>query len=206
MKTQSLLALAIAGCICMLHSCAFTPCTTMSANAGLVNTYITGDGDSWGPAFGVQGGVAAQIPCKSDFPLQGWGGLNVSMQGASWEDDWGEGLTKGVTRTWYFNVPLTARYPFADGFYAEAGVQPGFLLSAKDKYDGDSYDVKDWFQTFDLGFPLGIGYDFDNNFGVNFRVVPGVLNINSDEYDESYTNRNLLISIGGTFTLPGKEK
>ena len=205
MKKQSLLLLAIAGSICLLHSCAFTPCTTMSANLGLVNSHIVGESDSWGPAFGAQAGLAAELPFNCDFPLTAWAGTNLTMQGASWEEDWGEGLIKGTTRTWNLNIPLTARYPFGNGFYAEAGLQPGFMLSAKDRYDGDAYDVKDWFKTFDLGIPLGVGYDFENNFGLNLRVVPGVTNINGGEY-ESYKDRNLVVVLGGTYTLTGKKQ
>ena len=201
MKKQSLLILAIAGCICLLHSSAFSQCTTFSANLGLVNSHIVGESDSWGPAFGAQLGVAAELPFNCDFPLTAWAGINISMQGASWEEDWGEGLTKGTTRTWNLNIPLTARYPFGNGFYAEAGIQPGFMLSAKDRYDGDAYDVKDWFKTFDLGIPLGVGVIFENNFGVNLRVVPGVTNINGGEY-EDLKDRNLVVVLSGTYTLP----
>lgn len=205
MKKLSLLTLAIAGCICLLNSCALTPCTTMSANLGLVNSHIVGESDSWMPAFGAQGGIAAELPFNCDFPLTAWVETNISMQGARWEEDWGEGLTKGITRTFNLNIPLTARYPFSGGFYAEAGIQPGFILSAKDKYDGDSYDVKDWFKTFDLGIPLGVGYNFKNNFGVNLRLIPGLTNVNGGEYD-SYTDRNFVVALRGTYTLPGKNK
>lgn len=205
MKKQTLLTLAIAGCIFMLHSCAFTPCTTMSANMGLVHSRIVGESDSWDGAWGFQGGVAAELPFNCDFPLTAWTEVNLSMQGASWEEDWGEGLYNGVSRTWYLNVPLTARYPFGDGFYGEAGIQPGFLLSAKDKYDGDSYDIKDWFKTFDLGIPLGIGYNFNENFGLNLRVIPGVTNINGGEW-EDIKDRNFVAVLRGTYTLPGKKR
>jgi hypothetical protein len=86
----------------------------MSANLGLVNSHIVGESDSWGPAFGAQAGVAAQLPFNFDFPLSTWVGTNITMQGASWE----EGMLSGITRTWNLNVPLTARYPFGNGFYA----------------------------------------------------------------------------------------
>lgn len=172
---------------------------------GLVHSRIVGDdSDSWTGAFGLQTGLAAELPFHCDFPLTAWTELNLSMQGANWEVDWGEGLYEGVTRTWYLNVPLTARYPFGDGFYGEAGIQPGFLLSAKDKYDGEKDDISDWFKTFDMGIPLGIGYDFKNNFGLNFRVIPGVINVNSSEYDY-ISNRNFVAVLRGTYTLPGKK-
>ena len=203
MKKQTISTLVIVGCICILQSCAFRPCTTMTANLSGVHSRILGESDDWGGAFGFQGGLEANMPFNCSLPFTYWGGINLSMQGAGWEEDYGEGLVKGTSRLWYLNVPLTVRYPFENGFYAEAGLQPGFLLSAKDKEGGDSWDIKDWFKTFDLGIPVGIGYDFPNNFGVGLRVVPGVLNINAGEY-ESYTDRNFTVGLRLTYTLLGK--
>jgi hypothetical protein len=51
----------------------------------------------------------------------------------------------------------------------EIGLQPGVLLSAKDNYDGESYDYSDYVKTIDLSIPLGVGYDFPNNFGIGLR-------------------------------------
>ena len=36
------------------------------------------------------------------------------------------------------------------------------LLSARDKYNGESYDYKDWVTTFDLSVPPGVGIDLKN--------------------------------------------
>ena len=206
MKKQIFLALTIAGCLILIQSCAFRPCTDITANFSGVHSRITGDADSWSGAWGFQAGAEALIPCNRDFPVSGWGGFNISMQGAGWEDDWGEGLETGVTRLWYLNLPLTARYPFGGGFYGEAGLQPGFLLSAKDKWDGEAVDWGEYIKTFDLGIPLGLGYDFPNNFGVGLRVIPGVLNINAGERADSYTNRNLTVALRGTYTFKGKDR
>lgn len=206
MKKQIILCLAIAGCLSLLQSNLFGQCTDIAVNFGPVHSRITGDSDSWSGAWGIQVGAEALVPFNCTCPLQAWGGINFSMQGAGWEDDWGEGTETGVTRLWYLNVPLTARYPFGNGFYAEAGLQPGFLLSAKDKWDGESVDWGDWVKTFDLGIPLGVGYDFPNNIGVNLRVIPGLLNINEGEYADSYKDRNFVVALRGTYTFPGKEK
>ena len=169
-----------------------------------MHSRLTSDSDSWTGAFGAQGGVAAHIPFNCNLPLAMWAEANVSMQGAGWEEDWGEGLISGVTRLWYLNLPLTARYQFGQGFYGEAGLQPGFLLSARDNYDGESDDWKEDFKTFDLGIPLGVGYDFENNFGLNLRVIPGVININSSEWADDYTDRNFVVALRGTYTFPKK--
>jgi len=203
MKKQTFSILVLAGCICILQSSAFGQLTTMTVNLGPVHSRLTGDSDSWKGAFGAQGGVAAHIPFNCNLPLAMWAEANVSMQGAGWEGDYGEGLENGVTRLWYLNFPLTARYQFGQGFYGEAGLQPGFLLSARDNYDGGSEDWKEYFKTFDLGIPLGVGYDFENNFGLNFRVIPGILNINEEEYYD-YKDRNFVVALRGTYTFPKK--
>lgn len=178
----------------------------MSANVSGVHSRLMGDSDSYGGAWGFQAGAEALVPFNCDFPLTAWGGINVSMQGAGWEDDWGEGLYQGVTRLWYLNFPLTARYPFGNGLYAEAGLQPGILLSAKDKWDGNAIDWGEYFKIFDLGVPLGIGYDFPNNFGLGLRVTPGILNINASEYADTYKDRNFVVALRGTYTFKGKDK
>jgi len=83
MKQQIKASLVIAGCICILQSCAFRPCTSMTANIAGVNSRLVGD-----------------------------------------------------------------------SFYGEIGLQAGILLSAKDNYNGESDDWKEYFKTFDLGIPL----------------------------------------------------
>ena len=203
MKKQPISTFVIVGCICILQSCAYRPCTTMMVNLGPVHSRIVGESDSWSGAFGMQGGVSAHIPFNCKLPITAWAGVNVTMQGATWEDSWDGETYEGTTRLWYLNIPLTGRYQFENGIYAEAGIQPGFLLSAKDNYDGESADWKEYVNTFDLGIPLGIGYDFENNFGLNLRVVPGILNINEGDYDVK--DRNLVVSLTGIYTFPKKD-
>ena len=203
MKKQPISTLIIVGCICILQSCAYRPCTTMMVNLGPVHSRIVGESDSWSGAFGMQGGVSAHIPFNCKLPITAWAGVNVTMQGAAWEDSYNGETFEGTTRLWYLNIPLTGRYQFQNGLYAEAGIQPGFLLSAKDNFDGESVDWKEYVNTFDLGIPLGIGYDFKNNFGLNFRVVPGLLNINEGDYGNK--DRNLVASLTGTYTFPKKD-
>ena len=68
---------------------------------------------------------------------------------------------KGHINFSYLQVPLLARYKFTPNFFAEAGPQLGFLLSAKDKYDGEDLDIKQYYKSTDFRFPVGIGYQFD---------------------------------------------
>jgi len=85
MKKQIIFSLAIIAGMCIIQSCAIRPCTDISANLAGVHSRFTGDGDSWSGAWGFQAGAEALVPFNCDFPLQAWGGLNISMQGAGWE-------------------------------------------------------------------------------------------------------------------------
>jgi hypothetical protein len=175
----------------------------MSVNVAAINSSFWGESDSWTNAFGLRGGVAVNIPINSGLPITTWVEGNISMQGARYEDDWGEGPVEGLTRLTYLNFPLFARYPLNNQLYVDAGIQPGILLSAKDKVGGESWDYKDWVNTFDLSVPLGIGYDFKNNVGVGVRVIPGLTNINSGG-DYVSRDRNFVVALRGTYTLTRK--
>ena len=207
MKRQIISTLAIICVVYAMQSCvSFTPCTTLEGFIGPSLNNISGESTSWMYTFGGQAGVEANVPFKnSKLPLTAWAGLNLSAQGAAWEYDFAGETYSGRTRLWYLYVPLTGRYNLENGFYFEAGLQPGFLLSAKDKEDGDSFDYRDYIKTFDLGIPLGIGYKFANNFGVSFRFTPGVTNVNKGEND-AYKDHNMNFSLRLTYTIPGKER
>jgi len=95
----------------------------------------------------------------------------------------------------YIYVPILYNYVSNNGIYFEGGVQPGILVSAKDKYDdGDSYDYKDYIKTFDLGIPVGAGYWVNDRLSVGARAVIGLTTIDTDESaDSSENNRNFML-------------
>lgn len=160
-------------------------------------------GESWSPMFGLIVGVDTKIYSfneNSAITL----GLGVAFQGAAWEEDYSynygafkyqekSALASGTTLSGsvsliYLFIPVLYQHVFNSGLYAEVGLQPGFLLSAKDKYDGESYDYKDAINTFDLGIPLGAGYRFNEKLSLGGRVTFGVLDINKEESDTSDRN------------------
>ena len=59
----------------------------------------------------------------------------------------------------YLTVPVLLRYNPVSIFNVHAGPQFGFLLSAKQKMDGDSQDMKDGLKGLDLGLGIGAGVD-----------------------------------------------
>ena len=100
----------------------------------------------------------------------------------------------------YLNFPVVVRYLHETGFFGEAGIQPGVLLSAKDKWGDSSDDIKDEMKIFDISIPIGIGYQINEKIGVGFRVIPGITNLfeGSDSDDK---DRNLVFALRGTYKL-----
>lgn len=67
---------------------------------------------------------------------------------------------KGNINMGYIQVPVLARIVFAERFFGLAGPQIGILLSAKEKYGaGQKQDIKEYYKTADIRFPIGIGYE-----------------------------------------------
>ena len=122
--------------------------------------------------LGFAVGVEAEYGLSEKFSVAA--GLLYSMQGC----DFGEykvstggttlaGWDKNQRNLAYLNIPIVANFYFAKGWAIKAGVQPGFLLSAKAKVDGigatesSDIDFKDACKTFDLSIPLGISYEYE---------------------------------------------
>ncbi|KFF05038.1 porin family protein [Flavobacterium reichenbachii] len=83
----------------------------------------------------------------------------------------------------YINIPVVAKYYITKQFTVEAGPQLGLLVSSKSPYDE---------KTVDVGFNLGAGYNFTNNFSVGIRYTIGLTsaygygNDYYDDYDYGY--------------------
>ena len=64
----------------------------------------------------------------------------------------------------YINIPILANFYVAKGFALKVGVQPGFLVKAKQ----GSVDFKDQCKTFNFAIPVGLSYEFANG------ITPGL--------------------------------
>ena len=93
-----------------------------------------------------------------------------------------------------------AKFYVADGFSLELGPQVGFLLSAKEEFDGESdEDIKDFIKGTDFGVNFGIGYQMETglNFGARYNL--GLSDIPEDSGGDSIKNGVFQISVGYTF-------
>ena len=159
---------------------------------------------------GLVVGVEAEYGISEKFSVAA--GLLYSMQGCNFGEykvsAGGEtlaGWDKNERNFNYLNIPIVANLYFAKGWAIKAGVQPGFLLSAKYKLDGigaqESFneDIKDACKTFDLSIPLGLSYEYQKAV-FDLRYNLGLTKINK-KGDESCKNNVIQFTIGYKFAL-----
>ena len=98
-------------------------------------------------------------------------GIMYSQKGASFFGEFNFNLN-------YLDVPLLFIYQKDPerGFFADFGLYAAALLSAS----SEGEDIKEGFNTADLGLSLGLGYDF-GNIMVGLRGGLGFLNITKDD-------------------------
>ena len=147
---------------------------------GATLSTFTGDVTGAKMKFGVGGG--AEVGFKLAEPFDLTAGVLVMMEGSKAKDN-DTNKNQSTTLT-YLNVPILANLYLTRGLALKAGVQPGFLLSCKDKgsefYDGAWHDYEDTDKTFlnkfDLSIPVGLSYEF-SNFIIDARYNFGLLKV-----------------------------
>ncbi|MBQ7471748.1 MAG: PorT family protein [Prevotella sp.] len=159
---------------------------SIAPTIGLNYAKITMDKQKFAPFFEV--GANAEYGLMEKLGLSA--GVFYSLQGS--KDD-GHGDIK--TKTAYINVPILANYYVWNGLAVKAGIQPGYLISAK----RDGTDVKDYAKKFDLGIPVGVSYEI-SNVVVDLRYVFGVTNVTKKPYDEG-KNQVIQLTAGYKFKL-----
>ena len=155
-------------------------------------------------------GVEAEYGLAEKFSVAA--GLLYSMQGC----EFGEykvkangetvgGWDKNERNLAYLNIPIVANFYFAKGWAIKAGIQPGFLLSAKAKIDGVgatpsvNENMKDACKTFDLSIPLGLSFEYEKAV-FDLRYNLGVTKMNK-EGDNSLKNSVIQFTVGYKFAL-----
>ena len=160
------------------------------AKAGLNIATLNGDVEGVKSLVGFHVGGFAQVPLAAKFTFQPE--VVYSAQGA--KEDGGD----GKINLGYINVPLMFKYAIAEKFNVEAGPQIGFLVSAKEKYNGNSDDIKDQLNSVDFSIGLGASYDFTQNLSADVRYNAGVSNI-AKESDSKIRNGVFQIGLGYKF-------
>jgi len=195
----------------LLEECFFLNNSTLNATGG--GSTVT-DGESWETKPGAQLSIESNIYDlneNSSFKT----GFGFSFIGAKWEDTYmysysykSANMTSassmtGKTNLFYFIVPLMYSYENRNGLYAEIGLQPSLLLSAKEKYNGTSHDYKNSVNSFDLGLPAGIGYRLKNGIGFGVKAIYGLTNMDKTEGGSGH---NLLFGANVNYQIIGDKK
>jgi len=160
---------------------------TLMPTVGLNVSGITNAADYKAKA-GFVGGAVVEYGVSDNFGISG--GVLFSMQGAKEKDG-----NKDTYKLNYLNIPIMANYYVYKGLAVKAGVQPGFLLSAK---DGDE-SVKDECKKFDFAIPVGVSYEI-SKFVIDARYNIGLTKISKDSDDKS-RNSVFQFTVGYKFAL-----
>jgi len=186
--------------------------TTVSVNAqqmfikpmvGGTLATVTGDGtDNAKMKIGLAAGAEFGYHLMDQFAVTA--GALVSMQGTGMKDN--DFYRDAKTTTTYLNIPILANYYIIPGLAVKAGVQPGFLLSAKSK--GEVHTGSGWaeydhsgtdgYKKFDLSIPLGLSYEI-SDFVIDARYNLGLTNINDDS---NVKNKNSVIMLTVGYKIP----
>lgn len=154
------------------------------------NVKYSGDGESYKASARLSGhlGFYAVYMFQDRFGFQPE--FVISGEGTKDKDD---DYTIALT---YINIPLLLRMNVIDKLSIHTGPQIGFLVSAKQKYDGNTDDIKDGMKGVGLGWGLGAAYELPKNFNVGLRYNFGLSRIDDDNSDDKAKVSTLQISLG----------
>lgn len=188
MKKITLIILGLA--VNILSTNAFSqgaPSPIFGAKAGLNFTNIGGDETDNKMKTALHMGIYSEVFFNYFLMMQAE--LLISQQGHA--SDNGSSLN-----LWYINLPLMARYNLGYNLNVHAGLQLGFLLSAKSKFQDQKIDQKEFFKGIDFGIPIGVGYEFwDRKLNATARYIIPVNNISKDDAFKR-TNSVIQLSVG----------
>lgn len=142
--------------------------------------------------YGFNAGVFANLALAQPFTLQPE--LLFSMRGVKGP----AGLSDASVWLNYIDIPVLLRASTQSGFFAEAGPQVGFLLTAKSDALGEKVNVRDAYQSVDLGYVLGVGYQPPKGgLGIGGRYNASFLSVfkNSDDGTVAPDARNSVFQV-----------
>lgn len=147
---------------------------------------------------GVAAGVEAEYGITENFGLTG--GVLYSMEGSKDKE-----VSDFKTNLDYINIPILANAYLFKGFAVKVGLQPGFLVRAKEKYSNGGIavdaDIKDACNKVQLSIPIGLSYEYAN-FVFDARYNWGLTKtFKDDARDKKSRNSVFMFSVGYKFAL-----
>lgn len=155
----------------------FEPGTfSLQPKVGFELTSISGDGSKFKPGFTA--GLEGQYQINNWFGLSA--GVHYAMGGCKIKD------VDSKFNMNYVNIPVMAKFYVTKGLSLNAGLQLGFMTSAKladvQLLGGKSdVDIKELCNKTDFSIPLSIAYEFTNGLSFEARYNAGVTNVFKDD-------------------------
>jgi hypothetical protein len=150
-------------------------------------------------------GIEAEYMVADKFSL-GLGAI-LSNQGAKYDYyDLDNERYKYTVDLDYVHVPVLASFYVLPGLAVKAGVQPGFKMRAKAKFDDRTIDLDELYKLgselagedikvskFDLSIPVGISYEY-KNIVLDARYNWGLIKVMN--VGDAFYNRCFMLSLG----------
>ena len=101
----------------------------------------------------------------------------------------------------YVNVPLTANFYVVKGLALRAGLQPGFKVASKIKFNDVEKDMDDAVKGFDLALPIGLSYEY-RHVVIDARYTFGLTEVfDKSKVDLDSKNLTFQLSLAYKFKL-----
>lgn len=120
------------------------------------------------PRTGFTAGAEAEYYTSTHW-LSVSAGVMYTQQGWEWKNSYTAKLD-------YINIPVLVNFYVAKGFALKIGLQPGFMVNAKE----GSTDAKDYYESFNLSMPIGLSYEFKNGITLDLRGTPALTAVNKN--------------------------
>ncbi len=90
--------------------------------------------------------------------------------------DWPSGPADATWELHYLNLPATADFRLWKGLFLQGGVELGWLMEARAKSAGETFDPQNFslFEDFDWGLVGGLEYQFPKGFFIGARHIFGI--------------------------------
>ncbi|MBR7721846.1 porin family protein [Hymenobacter properus] len=161
---------------------------------------------------GFYAGIYATLPLGPGFAIEP--GVNYSEKGAVLTGnlpfpalDFLNAKVTGTARLAYVDVPVLAKVYVTPGFYLYAGPQASFLVNGKARVDASvlgfsaykqDFDVSNQLRKVDFAAVAGLGYQFDNGFGLSAGYDYGLTSLDADNRFQAY-NRVAKVGLNYSF-------
>jgi hypothetical protein len=160
-----------------------------------LSTFSGKDAEDAKSKTGFYAGVIGQFGLGEKFSVQPE--VVYSTQGAKGKMEGDPGYTFETKDEFnYINIPVLFQYKHSSGLFAQTGPQLGILLSAKEKMEGESRDVKEYIKSTDFGWAVGIGYLSKFNVGINARYNFGISKLGQQDVEGMSKVFNRVFQVG----------